>query len=528
MDNIKNQVISKIQSSNAILITVGNSPDVDQLSGCIALTLMINKLGKHGTSVFSGQIPSTIDFLDPQKNIEKSPDSLRDFIISFSKDKADKLKYKVEEDTVKIYITPYRSSLNESDFVFSQGEFNIDLIITLGIKDKSDIDQAIIAHGNILHDATIININLQPGSDLGNINLIDTQASSYCELLASISKSLEPNILDEQIATALLTGIVSETNRFSNPKTNPQTMSLSSELMKAGANPQLISTKLEEDNGSSIERLGNEDQSFEESIDDTDNIFNIEHNSNDSESISETDNNLVNEGKTDNENNQTDLPEPVSENLADKLSDKIEEDNQINADNSSNQSVNSNDSYGDQPTPEISEHKESNLSETMETSTLPPEDNSDIPNSDFLEPKIDGPEQIQQFSPPPDSWDKDLNMDHLQESSETTLESSDHPEVSSLGDDSISQSDSLINDLSTTDESDKVDDQSIPELIHQNGSENDIADNNISQNQTGLDPSLFTEANKTSFDLNDQAPPVPPPVVPLSFNNENQDQPSIK
>jgi hypothetical protein len=47
------------------------------------------------------------------------------------------------------------------------------------------------------------------------------------------------------MATAFMTGIVAETDRFSNTKTSPRTMALASELMSAGANQQLIASKLE-------------------------------------------------------------------------------------------------------------------------------------------------------------------------------------------------------------------------------------------------------------------------------------------
>jgi hypothetical protein len=56
--------------------------------------------------------------------------------------------------------------------------------------------------------------------------------------------NLGKNLLDGQIATAYLTGIVAETDRFSNEKTTPVVMSLSSTLMAAGANQQLISNEL--------------------------------------------------------------------------------------------------------------------------------------------------------------------------------------------------------------------------------------------------------------------------------------------
>jgi hypothetical protein len=47
------------------------------------------------------------------------------------------------------------------------------------------------------------------------------------------------------MATAFLTGIVAETQRFSNKKTSPKVMTMAAQLMAAGANQQLIATKLE-------------------------------------------------------------------------------------------------------------------------------------------------------------------------------------------------------------------------------------------------------------------------------------------
>lgn len=66
-------------------------------------------------------------------------------------------------------------------------------------------------------------------------------------MLVSISESFGSGLLDEQIATALLTGIVAETNRFSNEKTSPKVMTMSAQLMAAGANQQLIATNLRQE-----------------------------------------------------------------------------------------------------------------------------------------------------------------------------------------------------------------------------------------------------------------------------------------
>lgn len=244
MNDKINELVAKIKAANNILVSVNRDPSLDQLAACIALTLYVNKLNKHGSGVFSGQVPKTIDFLKPDKTLEKNTDSLRDFIISLSKDKADKLRYKPDGDRVKIFITPYRTSISEADLEFSQGDFNVDLVLVLGAVTKQDLDQAITVNERILHDASVITININHKSDLGVVNVLDPESSSLCELVSSICIQIDQSLLDEQISTALLTGIVAETERFSNQKTSANTLSISSNLLSSGANQQLVADQL--------------------------------------------------------------------------------------------------------------------------------------------------------------------------------------------------------------------------------------------------------------------------------------------
>jgi hypothetical protein len=243
----KQQLIERVKQANNILVTVSKDPTVDQLSACIGLTLMLNKMQKHATAVFSGQVPSTLEFLQPEKTLETNTDSLQDFIISLDKNKADKLRYKVEDQFVRVFITPYRTSLSEKDLQFSQGDFNVDAVVALGVKDRNQLDAAIIAHGRILHDATVISVNSGAGNapNLGQINWQDPGASSLSEMVVSVSEAFGSGLIDNQIATALLTGIVAETNRFSNDNTSPKVLTMSAQLMAAGANQQLIAKQLE-------------------------------------------------------------------------------------------------------------------------------------------------------------------------------------------------------------------------------------------------------------------------------------------
>ncbi len=243
--NIKQQAVETIKQAVNILVTVSANPSVDQLSAALGLTLMLGKLNKHATAVFSGEIPQAIKFLEPGKTFEDNVDSLRDFIIALDKDKADKLRYKVEDNVVRIFITPYKTKITKDDFEFTQGDFNVDAVVALGVSDREELDAAIKSHGRILHDASVVTINAGgTQSKLGAINWSDDSASSLCEMLVSVSESFGSGLLDQQISTAFLTGIVAATNRFSNDKTSPKVMTMSAQLMAAGASQQLIAKEL--------------------------------------------------------------------------------------------------------------------------------------------------------------------------------------------------------------------------------------------------------------------------------------------
>lgn len=253
MDDIKakQQIVEKIKAANTILVTVSNSPSVDALSAALGLTLLLDKLEKHPTAVFSGDVPAAIEFLKPEDTFDKTTDSLQDFIIALDKEKADHLRYKVEGDSVKIFITPYKTTISADDLQFSQGDFNVELVIALGVDLQEHLDGALESHGQILHDADIITVTAgEQVSNLGGIDWHDDQASSLSEMVSGLAEALKSDktksLLDSAIATAFLTGIVAATDRFSNTHTTSRVMTTAAQLMGAGADQQLIASKLQE------------------------------------------------------------------------------------------------------------------------------------------------------------------------------------------------------------------------------------------------------------------------------------------
>ncbi len=246
-NNAQEQIIAKLKESESILIAVNDSPSVDELSSALALTLAINNSGKHATAVSSGKMPDALAFLRPEKTFENSVDSLRDFIIALNKEKADHLRYKLVGDHVKIFITPYRSIISEKDLEFEQGDFNIDFVLALNVESQDRLDGALAAHGRIFHDASVGILTVgENQTNLNGTHWHAESASSLSEISVQIIESLGKKNLTQPVATALLTGIVAETDRFSNAKATAEVMSLAAKLISSGADQQLVVSKIRE------------------------------------------------------------------------------------------------------------------------------------------------------------------------------------------------------------------------------------------------------------------------------------------
>ena len=242
-------IVDKIDDTDDILVTLSRDPSIDEMAAAIGLTLFLDRLGKHATAIYSGRTPKILEFLHPGATFEKNTDSLRDFIIALSKEKADHLRYKLEGDYVKIYVTPYKTTITPEDLDFTYGDYNVDLVLALDVPAENKLDDALKEFGKITENAEIIDVTTNDPGQVGQLEWSDPKACSVSELIAKLVFALEDDeiTMNADEATAFLTGIVAETDRFSNAKTNADVMSLAADLMDRGADQQLIPRELSDD-----------------------------------------------------------------------------------------------------------------------------------------------------------------------------------------------------------------------------------------------------------------------------------------
>lgn len=242
------KVAEKIANSKNILIATSGDPSVDELAAAISLSLFLDRLGKHAIAIHSGDIPKALGFLNPGDIFETDADVLQDFVISIDKEKADHLRYKLDGDFVKVFITPYHDKITAEDLQYSYGDYNVDLVLALNVDNGVDLDPALREHGRIMQDSTVVNITTGNPGKFGEIEWNNKRSSSISEMIADLLCNASGDAkLNSEEATALLAGIVASTDRFARPNTVSTTMQIASQLIENGANPQLVAENVTED-----------------------------------------------------------------------------------------------------------------------------------------------------------------------------------------------------------------------------------------------------------------------------------------
>lgn len=238
----KQQVSELVRQANTILLVTAREPNNDQLASLVALQAILAKLGKNVHAIVTDDLPKISAALDISK-VSRNLEGIRDFVVSLdlSQVEVDKLKYTIEDGKLNIIVTPHQGNFSAADASYSYGAYQLDLVIALGVPSLAKLDRLHEANPTIFDGIHLINMDYHRiNESYGSVNLVDQSASSVAEILVSVTESLGQGLIDAQVATAMLAGIMASTNRFSAPNTTPKAMTVAAQLMAAGAKQQEI------------------------------------------------------------------------------------------------------------------------------------------------------------------------------------------------------------------------------------------------------------------------------------------------
>ena len=205
---------TQLQDSKKIIVVPHKNPDGDAIGSCVAINELLKSLG-HKSSIIS-------------------PNNFPDF-----------LKWMDNEDEINIY--------ENNPELFNNEILTSDIIFTLDFNSLSRIGSM----GKILKDSNALKVMIdhhQNPENYADYTYSDVKMSSTCEMVFHFITELSLNDkISSKIASALYTGIMTDTGSFKFPLTTDVTHKVVSELIKKGANGNEINNLVYDNN--SYEKL---------------------------------------------------------------------------------------------------------------------------------------------------------------------------------------------------------------------------------------------------------------------------------
>lgn len=236
-----------IMSKDRILLLTHQRMDADGLSGILILWTILWRLGKDVKILSSEPVPEVYSFLPFIEKVSNSADSSRDFTISIKKwawVEIEKIKYDSDDNYLNIYISPKTWKIDEKDVSYSRWLWKFDLIFVV---DTWDLDHLWTLYQNnieLFYNTPVINIDHHVTNTwFWQVNLVSTTASSSTEIIFELIKYFSDNwreMIDEDIATLLMTWLITDTWSFRHNNTSPRSLELAADLMDMGARQQEI------------------------------------------------------------------------------------------------------------------------------------------------------------------------------------------------------------------------------------------------------------------------------------------------
>lgn len=243
-----NQILEAMKRSRNPLICIPRGTSSDAYVSAIALSKLLEKLEKPYAMLIGDETPpKNLDFLLKNATFQKRLENLRQLIIELDAQKTavDELQYEIEDGKLSIYLSPKNGAWEEKDVRIKTSAFKHDLIITIGATDLSALGTIFEQHSDFFYHTPVINIDHKAENEhFGSIDAVDITVSSCAEIVYDLITEIDGTILDEELATLLLAGMIANTNSFKVKRVSPKSLQTASKLMDIGADRNTIVEQL--------------------------------------------------------------------------------------------------------------------------------------------------------------------------------------------------------------------------------------------------------------------------------------------
>lgn len=258
MLNQEQQIFEQIKKAKNILIAFNKNWDGDSVASALAVYLFLKKINKNveivaeeieetAASLPIGNKIKNLSFLPSYNEIKKSLSNAKQLIINLNTSvaKAGQVKYVKQEKAIEFIITPQEGAFLADDVTARISEYKYDLIIVIDSADLESLGGIYEKNAELFYKTPVINIDNHPGNEnFGQINYVDITAVATSEIIFSLLNTFYPEVIDENIATCLLAGMISKTRSFKTSNISPKSLSQAAQLISLGARREEIVNQL--------------------------------------------------------------------------------------------------------------------------------------------------------------------------------------------------------------------------------------------------------------------------------------------
>lgn len=238
------QVYEAIQRAKNPLIVTRQAWDHDTISAGLGILKLMQRFEKNAHFVCENFNPhKNMKFLPHLEHVKPKLENINKLIIKVdtSKIKLQDISYDLKGDLLEIYLAPQSGAWSENDLRTQTTDYKYDLVISVGAADLESLGAIYEKHADFFYKTPIINIDANPANEhFGQINHVDITATSSSELVYGLIENINRSFIDEDLATLLLTGMITKTRSFKSTNVTPQTLAIASQLVALGARREEI------------------------------------------------------------------------------------------------------------------------------------------------------------------------------------------------------------------------------------------------------------------------------------------------
>ncbi len=241
--SIFEQIFDQLVKANKILIALPKVLTADNTASALALFLFLQKMNKELEIASAGTPPDNLKFLPHLESIKSSLQAGSSMVISvdISQKPVDEISYEPQGNKLNIFLKSKTQDYTQADVSFSSDKSPYQVIVLLDCSSLESLGSLFEHSAETFFNSPKINIDNKAGNEyFGAINLVDINASSISEILSDLFATYEKQLIDEDIATCLLTGIITKTNSFQHSQTTPKAFLKASDLVEMGGRQQEV------------------------------------------------------------------------------------------------------------------------------------------------------------------------------------------------------------------------------------------------------------------------------------------------